>query len=134
MEDYLPLDILALPMVRLEQLCYLVNETISSTSQELLPTSSIIHLNCSRVVGLYIPATLVTAIFAILLVSYMLYYKYCVVAPPKVVCSEQRKKALMKHCPVFFKEFRPTIWAPQAHMQTVIRVALQTFPKFERRR
>ena len=130
--DYLSLDILALPVVHLEQLCHLVNETI--TSQELLSTSSAVHLDCSRVVGFYVPLSLLATLLVVLLTCYMFHYRYCVVARPKVVCSEQRREMLMKHCPVFFKEFCPTIWAPQAHMQTVIRVALQTFPQFERRR
>ena len=65
----------------------------------------------------------------------MAYYHCVIVGAPKVVCSDpHRLDSLIKHCPVFFEKYRPTIWAPLSYMQTIIRVALQTFPKEERRR
>ncbi len=66
---------------------------------------------------------------------YLLYYRRRVVGKPRVVCSDPDKLLMLKkECPALFEEFWPTPWASQAHMQTVIRVAIQTFPNSQRRR
>lgn len=70
-----------------------------------------------------------------LLVCYVLYYRKYVAAAPEVICSSQaRKRELEEHCPVLFQTFYPTMWAPLAHMQTIGRAILQTYPRHPRRR
>lgn len=126
----------------LTQLCQLINKTIATKSVELLPwpasevlVSTSAWLNCQQLVVFYFPKALLLLSLAIILVAYYIYYWLCVVSVPRVVCADERRlKALREHCPAFFEEFWPTIWAPQAHMQTVIRVAIQTFPKSKRKR
>ena len=70
-----------------------------------------------------------------LLLLYLAYYRVFAVRRPRVACASADLLAALKtHCPVLFEEFWPTVWAPQAHMQTIVRVAIQTFPRSERRR
>ena len=131
----------------LTQLCQLINRTIATKSVEYLPRQAsdllslstpsglVVGLNCDQLVAIYLPRALLFLSLAILLTLYYVYYRVYVVSVPRVVCADERKlSALKKHCPVFFEEFWPTFWAPQAHMQTVIRVVIQTFPKSKRTR
>ena len=131
----------------LTHLCQLINRTIATKSVEYLPrqASDLLSLstpsglteglNCDQLVSVYLPRALLLLSLALLLTLYYVYYRVCVVSVPRVVCTDERKlAALKKHCPVFFEEFWPTFWAPQAHMQTIIRVAVQTFPKSKRTR
>ena len=132
-------DILYAP---LSHLCRLINRTIATKSIDLLPwqaghllSPGAMALDCNRLVESCLPKALLLFSLAALLTLYYIYYRVCVVSVPKVVCADERRlEVLRKHCPVFFEEFWPTIWAPQAHMQTIIRVAVQTFPKSERKR
>ena len=123
---------------RLAKLCRLINRTIVTKSVDLLPWQASppeLGLDCNVLVESYLPKTLFLLSLITILIAYYFYYRIYVVSVPKVICADEtRLKALKKHCPVFFEEFWPTIWAPQAHMQTVIRVAIQTFPKSERKR
>ena len=122
----------------LAKLCRLINRTIVTKSVDLLPWQASppeLGLDCNVLVESYLPKTLFLLSLITFLIAYYFYYRIYVVSVPKVICADEtRLKALKKHCPVFFEEFWPTIWAPQAHMQTVIRVAIQTFPKSERKR
>ena len=131
----------------LTQLCQLINRTIATKSVEYLPRQAsdllslstpsglAVGLDCDQLVAVYLPKALLFLSLAILVILYYVYYRVCVVSVPRVVCTDKRRlNALKKHCPVFFEEFWPTFWAPQAHMQTVIRVAIQTFPKSKRTR
>ena len=124
----------------LSQLCRLINKTIITKSMEYLPRqagdfSTLPGLICDQLVAVYLSKALLFLSLAILLTIYYVYYRTYVVSVPRVVCAdEKRLAALKKHCPVFFEEFWPTFWAPQAHMQTVIRVVIQTFPKSKRER
>ena len=128
----------------LTQLCQLINRTIATKSVEYLPRQAsgllstpagLAGLSCDQLVAVYLPMALLLLSLAILLAVYYVYYRVYVVSVPRVVCADERRlSALKKHCPVFFEEFWPTFWAPQAHMQTIIRVAIQTFPKSKRKR
>ena len=131
----------------LTQLCQLINRTIATKSAEYLPSQASdllslstpsgleLGLNCDLLVAVYLPRALLFLSLALLLTIYYVYYRVCVVSVPRVVCADKRRlSALRKHCPVFFEEFWPTFWAPQAHMQTIIRVVIQTFPKSKRTR
>lgn len=126
----------------LTQLCRLINNTLATKSAEFLPRHGgllfptiNLELNCQQLVEFVLPKVVLLLSLAVLLLVYYLYYRLCVVSVPRVVCADERRlRALKKHCPAFFEEYWPTIWAPQAHMQTVIRVAIQTFPKSKRKR
>ncbi len=125
----------------LGRLCRLINKTIISPTTDLLPirTESIeLMLNCDHVVPVVegcIPWLCCLSISLMILAVYMMYYKYQMVRKPKITCHDPRRmKELKKHCPVFFEKYLLTPWAPNAYMQTIIRVAVQTFPKKNRRR
>ena len=125
----------------LTKLCQLINRTITTKSVELLPGQASLlitttsRLDCDTLVELFLPRALILLSLAIILFAYYVYYRLYVVSVPRVVCAdEKRLAALKKHCPAFFEEFWPTFWAPQAHMQSIIRVAIQTFPKSVRKR
>ncbi|XP_064382470.1 protein ABHD1-like [Halichondria panicea] len=146
MDDYYSLPVLySLGLnAHLGFLCRLINETIISPTltSDLLPIQSDhfknIELTCDDVVPVLevcIPWLCLFTISLSLLLLYSAYYQYVMVKKPKVVCHDPgRMAALKKHCPVFFEKYRLTPWAPNAYMQSIIRVAIQTFPKEERRR
>jgi hypothetical protein len=78
---------------------------------------------------------LLLLVLGILLACYVVYYRKYAVGPPKLVCSDpERKRVLEEHCPILFQRFYPTMWAIQAHVQTVGRAVLQNYPKLKRRR
>ena len=54
--------------------------------------------------------------------------------PEVYCCDEGKRKALKDYCPILFEPYYPTIWAPQAHMQSIGRAVVQTFPEHPRRR
>ena len=92
-------------------------------------------LGCVEERPVIVPLIVLLTVGLASLVFYLVYYREKVVAKPRVVCSDPDKlKVLRRECPALLEEFWPTVWAPQAHMQTIIRVAIQTFPKSERRR
>ncbi len=144
MDDYYSLPVLySLGLnAHLGFLCRLINETIISPTSDLLPIRSDhfkkIELTCDDVVPVLevcIPWLCLFAIGLSLLLLYSAYYQYVMVKNPKVVCHDPgRMEDLKKHCPVFFEKYRLTPWAPNAYMQSIIRVAIQTFPKEKRRR
>ena len=79
------------------------------------------------------PGSLVLA--AVVLSSYLVYYRFFVVSKPRVVCADPaRLAALETHCPALFEEFWPTVWAPHAFMQTVLRATIGASPRSERER
>ena len=126
----------------LGHLCRLINKTILSTTSDLLPVQTAhlkeLELSCDSLVPVvesYAPWIFLSLLCLSLLLIYMVYYHCVVVSKPKVVCHDPtHMEALTKYCPVLFEKYRPTPWAPHAYMQTIIRVAAQTFPKQERRR
>jgi len=123
----------------INHLCKLINKTILSTTSDLLQANNLKHfeITCETVVPVietYIPWLALGAVIFSVLTLYVLYYQCVIVGRPKVVCSPTRHESLIKHCPVFFEKYYPTIWAPLSYMQTIIRVALQTFPAEKRRR
>ena len=130
-----------LSLTPFSHLCRIINNTFATNSVTLLPwqaghlLATTSELSCDKLVEFVLPRALVLLSLAVLLFAYYAYYRRYVVSVPRVVCAdEKRLKALKKHCPAFFEEFWPTVWAPQTHMQTVIRVAIQTFPKSKRKR
>lgn len=78
---------------------------------------------------------LVAVVFGLVLLCYLIYYRRHIAGRPEVICSDpDRRRLLEERCPALFQTFYPTIWAPQAHMQTVGRALLQTHPEHPRRR
>lgn len=70
-----------------------------------------------------------------LLLAYLVYYLTAVVHTPRVVGGGDRLTELVRSaCPVVRQRYWPLLWAPQTHLQTFLRVALQTYPVVERRR
>lgn len=127
----------------LGRLCKLINKTLLSPTQDFLPIIPTGHytnleLSCENLVPVVescIPWLFTATLIVTFLSVYLVYYQWVIVGKPKVVCHDTaRMHALSKHCPVFFEKYRPTLWAPHAYMQTIFRVAIQTFPKQERRR
>lgn len=124
----------------LGRLCQLINKTILSPTHKLLTDTSYnpLELSCDNLVPVVescLPWCLVTALVVSIVSLYLVYYQCAVVGKPKVVCHDaNRMQALTERCPVLFEEYRPTLWAPHAYMQTIVRVAIQTFPKLNRRR
>ena len=125
----------------LGRLCQLINKTLLSPTQVFLPTPghyTNLELSCDSLVPVvesYLPWLIIATLTVSFLSLYLVYYQCVIVGKPKVVCHDKaRMQALTKHCPVFFEKYRPTLWAPHAYMQTIFRVAIQTFPKQERRR
>lgn len=125
----------------LGRLCRLINKTIISPTTDLLPLSThtqSIELNCDEVVPVVescIPWLCLLSIGLMMLAVYTYYYQYVMVQKPKITCHNNRRmKELKKYCPVFFERYRLTPWAPNAYMQTIIRVLVQTFPKENRTR
>lgn len=77
----------------------------------------------------------ILVVLGILLTCYVIYYRRYVVCRPELVCCDpERRRTLEENCPALFQDFYPTIWAPQGHMQTLIRAVCQSFPKHKRRR
>ena len=110
-------------------LCTVLNQTTNEIFESPL------QHDCPTLVHFYLPRLALGAALAAVLLLYLLYYRLAIVARPSVVCSDpDRLAVLRRHCPVFFEEFWPTVWAVQAHMQSIIRVAIQTFPRSKRRR
>lgn len=110
-------------------LCTVLNQTTNEIFESPLP-----H-DCPTLVHFYLPRLALGAALSVVFLLYLLYYRLAIVARPSVVCSDpDRLAVLRRHCPVFFEEFWPTVWAVQAHMQSIIRVAIQTFPRSKRRR
>ena len=110
-------------------LCTVLNQTTNEIFASPLP-----H-DCPTLVHFYLPRLALAAALTAVFLLYLLYYRLAIVARPIVVCSDpDRLAALRTHCPVFFEEFWPTVWAAQAHMQSVIRAAIQFFPRSKRRR
>ena len=74
-------------------------------------------------------------VLGLLLACYVVYYRRYVAGRPELVCCDpERKKLLEERCPILSQTYFPTIWAPQAHLQSVGRHLLQTYPKHTRRR
>ena len=116
-------------LVHAGHLCIVLNQTTTEIFESHLPN------DCPTLVEFYLPRIALGAVLALVLLLYLSYYRLVVVAKPMVVCSDSdRLAALRRHCPVFFEEFRPTVWAVQAYMQTIVRAAIQSFPRSERRR
>lgn len=126
----------------LGRLCQLINKTLLSPTQEILALQTdhytSLELSCDNLVPVVescLPWLIFATLSVVCLSVYLLYYQCVVVGKPKVVCHDTaRLQALARHCPVFFEKYHPTVWAPHAYMQTIVRVAIQTFPKQERRR
>jgi len=116
-------------LVHAGHLCTVLNQTTREIFESHIPN------DCPTLVEFYLPRIALGAALSLVLLLYLFYYRFVLVAKPMVVCSDSdRLDALRRHCPVFFEEFRPTVWAVQAHMQTIVRAAIQTFPRSERRR
>lgn len=70
-----------------------------------------------------------------LLFAYLVYYLSAVVHMPRVVGGSAALVELVSAaCPVVRRRYWPLLWAPQTHLQTFLRVALQSYPVVERRR
>ena len=66
---------------------------------------------------------------------YLLYYLKVVVHKPRVMSSSSDlRELLVKECPTLNRKYWPLLWGPQAHMQTVLRVLLQSYPRVKSRR
>ncbi|KAL5493878.1 hypothetical protein EMCRGX_G015112 [Ephydatia muelleri] len=119
--------ILALAHLPIHRLCQFMNQTAEGVFHDQDPPIRVPVTECNEWVASLVPhVSLGAAVFA-LLVVYTCHYLLCVVRPPKVVCSDPAKvKWLEEHCPVFFQSYWPTAWAPQAHMQTILRAVVQT--------
>ena len=90
----------------------------------LMDCRGIHHLQC-----LLLGAVLAMCVIGLLCLYAIYYYVFCV-GRPRVVCSDRRTlRALRRHCPALFEPYWPTAWAPQAHMQTVLREAIQGSPR-----
>ncbi len=141
MNDYYSLPGLYGPGLssHLGRLCRLINKTIIMPTADLLPIhTESIELNCDDVVPVVeicIPWLCLLCAGLTILVVYIAYYQYAMLHKPRITCHDpQRMKDIMKHCPVFFEKYCVTPWAPNAYMQTIVRVVIQTFPKEPRRR
>ena len=90
------------------------------------------EMECSELARLeYVLPRAALAVCSVgLLVLYAIYYYVFVVGPPRVVCCDAGKlRALRTHCPALFESYWPTVWAPQAHVQTILRVLTQRPPR-----
>lgn len=90
-----------------------------------------------KLAALVLDPMVLLLLLGLALLYYVSYYRRRLAGRPEVICRDpERRKVLEEHCPALFQTFHPTIWAPQAHMQTVGRAVLQTFrvPEHPRRR
>ena len=118
--------IFALAHLPIHRLCQFVNQTAEGMFHDQDPPIRLPVTDCKEWVTFFVPhvslGAAVIALFAVYTCHYLLY----VVRPPRVVCSDLAKvKWLEAHCPVFFERYWPTAWAPQAHMQTILRAVVQ---------
>ncbi|KAL5493886.1 hypothetical protein EMCRGX_G015121 [Ephydatia muelleri] len=122
------LDVLGLTDLRMHCPCQLVNRTAEDVFHDQDPPIRVPVTECNEWVASLVPhVSLGVAVFALFAV-YTCHYLLCVVRPPKVVCSDPAKvKWLEENCPVFFQSYWPTAWAPQAHMQTIVRAVVQRY-------
>lgn len=127
---------LALAHLPIHRLCQFVNQTAGDVFHDD-PPIRVPLTECNEWVVSFIPHVSFGAVFLALLAAYACYYLVSVVHCPKVVCSDPAKVSWLKeHCPVFFERYWPTVWAPQAHMQTILRTIVQKrhAVKLQRRR
>jgi len=92
-------------------------------------------MECSELAQLaYVLPRVCLAVCSVgLLVLYAIYYYVFAVGPPRVVCCDAGKlRALRSHCPALFENYWPTVWAPQAHVQTILLELTQTSPRQKR--
>ena len=122
------LDVLGLTDLRMHCPCQSVNRTAEDVFHDQDPPIRVPVTECNEWVASLVPhVSLGAAVFALFAV-YTCHYLLCVVRPPKVVCSDPAKvKWLEENCPVFFQSYWPTAWAPQAHMQTIVRAVVQRY-------
>jgi predicted alpha/beta-fold hydrolase len=81
------------------------------------------------------PLMILPSLVGIATLVYVLFYLCLVVHRPRIVSSNiELKNALTRSCSTLRKRYWPLIWAPQKHMQTVLRVICQSYPRVQRRR
>ncbi|CAI8057051.1 Phospholipase ABHD3 [Geodia barretti] len=67
-----------------------------------------------------------------LICIYVIYYRLFNVTRPRVVCKDaDRLQGLRRHCPALFEHYWPTFWAPQGHVQSIVRLLMQQAPSVE---
>lgn len=67
-----------------------------------------------------------------LICIYVIYYRLFNVTRPRVVCKDvDRLEGLRRHCPALFEPYWPTFWAPQGHVQSIVRLLMQQAPSVE---
>ena len=117
--------ILALAHLPIQRLCQFVNQTAQEVFDDA-PPIRVPVTECNEWVTFFIPHVSMGAMVLALLAVYACHYLLTVVHTPKVVCSDPARVSWLKdHCPVFFEAYWPTAWAPQAHMQTILRAVVQ---------
>ena len=117
--------ILALAHLPIHRLCLFVNQTAENVFDDA-PPIRVPVTECNEWVTFFIPHVSLGAALLALLALYVCHYVLSVVRAPRVVCSDPaRVKWLKEHCPAFFEVYWPTPWAPQAHLQTVLRTVVQ---------
>ena len=89
----------------------------------------------TNVVEHHLHNVVLSTLLLALLLAYLAYYLSAVVHTPRVVGGSVRLTELVSSaCPVVRQRYWPLLWAPQTHLQTFLRVALQSYPVVERRR